>query len=106
VRDVVRGQSTFRPVGRDAGDRRVRVRAALGEVIVQGLVLIAFSRLHAAGGKDAAAAAAHARSIRSAERWLHVDAELPRNRWLTAHERFITPAMSGWWERAFSRRGP
>ena len=70
-----------------------RMRAALAEAILLVLVLLAFTRLHAAVGTDAAVATDNARALQSVERRLHLDIELATNRWLAGHEALITPAM-------------
>ncbi len=70
-----------------------RVRAALPEAILLVLVLLAFTRLHAAVGTDVAAATDNARALQSVEHRLHLDIELATNRWLTGREALIVPAV-------------
>ncbi|BAJ32911.1 MULTISPECIES: phosphatase PAP2 family protein [Kitasatospora] len=66
--------------------RGVRGRpGALVEVLGLLLWLWLFTRLHAAAGKDVAAATAHALSLRSAERALHLAVEPAANGWLAGH---------------------
>lgn len=67
--------------------------APLVEVAVLLLAILLFTRLHAAAGKDAAAATANALTLRSVERALHLDVELTANRWLTEHPALIQPAV-------------
>ncbi|MEV0198578.1 phosphatase PAP2 family protein [Nonomuraea sp. NPDC050691] len=68
--------------------------APLVEVAGLLLVILTFSRLHAAAGKGVAAAAtAHAHTLQSVERALHLDIELGANRWLTGHPALIMPAV-------------
>lgn len=57
----------------------------LVEVVVLVLVFLVFSRLHAAMGKDAAAATANALALQSVERAVHIDIELGLNRWLAGN---------------------
>lgn len=71
-----------------------RWRSALIEVTGLLLVLLIFTRLHAAAGKGVAAAAtANAQTLQSIERALHIDIELTANRWLTGHPILIQPAV-------------
>ncbi len=70
-----------------------RVRAVLTEAILLVLVLLGFTRLHAAVGTDVAVATDNARTLQSVERQLHLDIELATNRWLAGHEALITPAV-------------
>ncbi|MFF5226028.1 phosphatase PAP2 family protein [Dactylosporangium sp. NPDC000521] len=58
---------------------------ALPEVIGLLLLLLVFTRLHAAAGTDAAAATSNAVSLQSIERGLHLDFELGANHWLAGH---------------------
>lgn len=67
--------------------------APLVEVAVLSLVILLFSRLHAAAGKDVAAATANASALQSIERALRLDIELTANHWLTDHSAFIQPAV-------------
>ncbi|NUW33508.1 phosphatase PAP2 family protein [Nonomuraea sp. SMC257] len=67
--------------------------APLVEAAVLLLVILLFSRLHAAVGKDAAVATADALALQSMERALHLDIELGANRWLTEHPALIQPAV-------------
>ncbi|MGV9772025.1 phosphatase PAP2 family protein [Streptosporangium sp. NPDC003464] len=68
--------------------------APLVEVAGLLLVILTFSRLHAAAGKDVAAAAtANAHTVQSIERALHLDIELGADRWLTDHPALIMPAV-------------
>ncbi|MFI7697874.1 phosphatase PAP2 family protein [Nonomuraea sp. NPDC049480] len=68
--------------------------APLVEVAGLLLVILTFSRLHAAAGKDVAAAAtANAHTLQSVQRALHLDIELGANRWLTDHPALIMPAV-------------
>jgi hypothetical protein len=67
--------------------------AALVEVVGLLLWFLLFSRLHAAAGKDIAAATANAQALQSIERALHLDIELPVNQWLTDHPALIQPAV-------------
>ncbi|WP_443180148.1 phosphatase PAP2 family protein [Nonomuraea sp. 3N208] len=67
--------------------------AALVEVVGLLLVILLFSRLHAAAGKDVAAAIANARALQSLERALHLDVALRANQWLTEHAALIQPAV-------------
>lgn len=76
-------------VGRMGGRRP----APLVEVAVLLLVLLLFSWLHGAAGKDAAAAEANAFVLQSIEKALHLDIELMANQWLTGHSAFIQPAV-------------
>jgi hypothetical protein len=57
------------------------------------LVILLFSRLHAAAGKDVAAATANALALQSMERALHLDIALSANQWLTEHPALIQPAV-------------
>jgi hypothetical protein len=72
---------------------RPSFRAALLEVVLVGLVLLAFTRLHAALGTDVATATDNARALQSVERQLHLDVELASNRWLVGHQALILPAV-------------
>ncbi|MFI6921856.1 phosphatase PAP2 family protein [Nonomuraea spiralis] len=67
--------------------------APLVEAAVLALVILLFSRLHAAAGKDVVAATAHARALQALERALHLNVELTANQWLTAHLSLILPAV-------------
>jgi hypothetical protein len=67
--------------------------AVLVEVLGLLLGLLLFLRLHAAAGKDVAAATANARALQSVERVLHLDIERSANAWLTAHPVLIQPAV-------------
>jgi hypothetical protein len=49
------------------------------------VVFLLFTRLHAAAGRDGAAANANARALQSAERGAHLGIELGLNRWLAGH---------------------
>jgi hypothetical protein len=55
--------------------------------------LLVFARLHAAAGKDVAAATANALSLQSLERALHLDVELGANRWLAGRPALGQAAM-------------
>ncbi|NUW46233.1 phosphatase PAP2 family protein [Nonomuraea rhodomycinica] len=68
--------------------------APLPEVAGLLLVILLFSRLHAAVGKDVAVATADALTLQSMERALHLDVELRANRWLTEHPALIQPAVA------------
>ncbi len=68
--------------------------APLVEVAGLLLVILIFSRLHAAAGKDVAAATANALILQSIERALHLDIELGANQWLSGHPALIQPAVS------------
>ncbi|MCT9933033.1 phosphatase PAP2 family protein [Planotetraspora sp. A-T 1434] len=57
------------------------------------LVILLFSRLHAAVGRDVAAATANALALQSIERALHLDIALRANQWLTEHPALIQPAV-------------
>ncbi|WP_223167159.1 phosphatase PAP2 family protein [Nonomuraea sp. SYSU D8015] len=57
------------------------------------LVIVLFSRLHAAAGKDVAAATANALTLQSMEHALHLDIALKANQWLTEHPALIQPAV-------------
>ncbi|MGI8879622.1 MAG: phosphatase PAP2 family protein [Jatrophihabitans sp.] len=70
-----------------------RARLALVEVILLVLVLVIFTRVHAAEGTDAAVATTNADALQSVERALHLDVELGMNRWLAEHEGLIGPAV-------------
>ncbi|GLY66512.1 inositol phosphorylceramide synthase [Amycolatopsis taiwanensis] len=76
-----------------AGRMGGRRPAPLIEVAGLLLVILLFSWLHAAAGKDAAAATANALALQSMERALHLDIELSANQWLTGHSAFIQPAV-------------
>ncbi|WP_228648031.1 phosphatase PAP2 family protein [Microtetraspora sp. AC03309] len=68
--------------------------APLVEVAGLLLVVLTFSWLHAAAGKDVAAAAtANAHTLQSIERALHLDIELGANGLLTDHPALIMPAV-------------
>jgi hypothetical protein len=67
--------------------------APLVEVAFLLLVILLFSWLHAAVGKDAAVATANALALQSMERALHLDIALGTNQWLTAHPALIQPAV-------------
>lgn len=69
----------------DAGRLSRLARPAAVEAAFLVVVLILFTRVHAALGTDAAAATEHARALRSVEQALHLDVELGMNRWLSAH---------------------
>ena len=79
-------------------DRTSRVagrgRAALVEALIVLVVLVVFSRLHAAAGVDAAASAtANAEALQAFERALNLDIELAANRWLVEHDLLIPLAV-------------
>ncbi|GII64516.1 inositol phosphorylceramide synthase [Sphaerisporangium krabiense] len=57
------------------------------------LVILLFTRIHAALGTDAAVATANALTLQSMERALHLDIALAANRWLTGHPFLIPPAV-------------
>ncbi|MEU9890850.1 phosphatase PAP2 family protein [Sphaerisporangium sp. NPDC051011] len=76
-------------VGRMGGRRP----APLVEVAGLLLVILLFSRLHAAAGKDVAAATANALALQSIERAVHLDIALRANQWLTEHPALIQPAV-------------
>lgn len=80
-------------IGAGRGGSSGRLRAALGQLLLLALVLVVFTRLHDALGKDAAAATRNAQSLQSVERALHLDIELAVNRWLTEHEVLVRPAV-------------
>lgn len=67
--------------------------APLVEVAGLLLAILLFTWLHAAAGKDAAAATANAMVLQSMERALHLDIELGANQWMTEHSAFIQPAV-------------
>ncbi|MEO3810973.1 phosphatase PAP2 family protein [Sphaerisporangium sp. B11E5] len=68
--------------------------APLAEAALLLLVILLFSRLHAAAGQGVAATAtANALALQSVERTLHLDIELWANQWLTAHPFLIQPAV-------------
>ncbi|MET7338735.1 phosphatase PAP2 family protein [Nonomuraea sp. NPDC005650] len=67
--------------------------APLVEVAGLLLVILLFSRLHAAVGRDVAAATANALALQFIERALHLDIALRANRWLTEHPALIQPAV-------------
>ncbi|NUR74104.1 MAG: phosphatase PAP2 family protein [Hamadaea sp.] len=72
---------------------RDRVKKATFEVAGLALWLFVFTRVHDMLGKDAAAAYAHARTVQTVERALHLDVERAANRWLTEHPILIQPAV-------------
>lgn len=74
-------------------NRLGRLRATLSEVILLSLVLLAFTRLHAAAGTDVAQASANALALQSVEHGLHLDIELATNHRLTEHEILTRPAV-------------
>ena len=82
-----------RPLSGWRGVAPGRVQVALAETVLLVLVLLAFTRLHAAVGTDVAVATDNARALQSVERGLHLDIELATNRWLAGHEALITPAV-------------
>ncbi|MEV4059522.1 phosphatase PAP2 family protein [Nonomuraea dietziae] len=67
--------------------------APLVEVAGLLLVIFLFSWLHAAAGKDIAAATANALALQSIERAVHLDIALGANQWLTEHPALIQPAV-------------
>jgi hypothetical protein len=69
----------------DSERRLPRRLGALAEVIGLLLWLLLFTRLHAAAGRDFAAATANALSVRSAEQAVHLDIERSVNGWLAGH---------------------
>jgi hypothetical protein len=66
---------------------------ALTESLVLVLVILTFTRLHAAVGTDVAAATDNAHALQSLEHRLHLNVELTANRWLAGHEALVTPAV-------------
>ncbi|RVX45967.1 PAP2 superfamily protein [Nonomuraea polychroma] len=95
-REVATGRSSrlIERVRSGALDESVRGRpAALVEVVGLLLVILLFSRLHAAAGKDVAAATANALTLQSIEHALHLDIALRANQWLTEHSALIQPAV-------------
>lgn len=68
-------------------------RTAVGEVVLLAVVLLCFTRLHAAAGTDVATATANARWLQSVEQRLHVNVELTTNRWLAEHQGLIPAAV-------------
>lgn len=64
-------------------------------VELAGLLLgfLLFTRLHAAAGKDVVSATAHALTLQSVERALHMDIEQMANGWLTEHPVLIQLAV-------------
>ncbi|MEV8635232.1 phosphatase PAP2 family protein [Streptosporangium sp. NPDC051023] len=67
--------------------------APLVEVAGLLLVVLLFSLLHAAVGRDLVAATANALALQSIERALHLDIALRANQWLTEHPALIQPAV-------------
>ncbi|MFI5916247.1 phosphatase PAP2 family protein [Dactylosporangium sp. NPDC051541] len=59
-------------------------------LVVGGLVFVFGQQL---GGRPASTAFANARSLQSAERWLHIDVEPAMNEWLTGHPWLIVAAV-------------
>lgn len=58
------------------------------------LVLLFFSRVHAAAGQGVAdVATANAQALQAVERALHLDVTLSANRWLVEHPALIRPAV-------------
>jgi len=94
--DVGRVDVGRREVGgwRAAVARRPSRAAALVEFGALALWFGVFARLHAATGLDVAAARAHALTLQSWERALHLDIEPAANRWLGAHPALIPPAVA------------
>lgn len=68
--------------------------APVVEAVGLALVVLLFSRLHAAAGQDTAAATANAWHLQSVERAWRLNFELRANRWLTRHPALIRPAVS------------
>jgi hypothetical protein len=68
--------------------------AVLVEVVGLLVVLVVFTRVHAAVGRDVAVATANALALQSVERELHLDIALAANRWLTGHPALIPPAVA------------
>ncbi|MFG1946331.1 phosphatase PAP2 family protein [Nonomuraea sp. NPDC048826] len=56
-------------------------------------MILIFARLHAAAGKDVAAATANASALQTAERALRLDLTAAANRWLVEHPALIQPAV-------------
>lgn len=56
--------------------------SAVGKVALLAVVLLVFTRLHAAAGTDVAAATSNADALQSIEQGLHLNVELAMNRWL------------------------
>jgi hypothetical protein len=67
--------------------------APLVEVVFLLLVILFFSWVHAAVGKDVAVATANALALQSMERALHLDIELGANQWLTVRPALIQLAV-------------
>lgn len=68
--------------------------AVLVEVVGLLAVLVVFTRVHAAVGRDVAVATANALALQSVERELHLDIALAANRWLTGHPALIAVAVA------------
>jgi hypothetical protein len=78
----------MRPVARGG-----RVTFALWETSILALVILTFTRVHAAIGNNVAAATDNARTLQTVERTLHLNIELAMNRWLVGHDALIAPSV-------------
>lgn len=67
--------------------------SAAVEMALLAVVLLVFTRLHAAAGTDVAAATSNANALQSIEQGMHLNVELAMNRWLTEHEVLIPSAV-------------
>jgi hypothetical protein len=56
----------------------------LAELLILGVALVVFARVHASVGLDVSVATANARHLQSLERALHVDVEATANQWLAS----------------------
>jgi len=69
--------------GGEPGPRRQRPALA-AELLILGVAVLLFARVHAATGLDVDVATANARHLQSLERDLHLDVEASANQWLVS----------------------
>src|ERR1700761_3040056 len=83
----------------DAEPGRPRRPHLLGELLIVLVLLKVYDYIRSLEAVREAPARVHGRDVYDLERWLHLDAEGPGNRWLTAHHAFEV-AASYWYQYA------
>ena len=78
----MRRSAVVDPGGRGECRRRRQRPALTVELLILGVAVLLFVRVHASVGLDVSVATANARHLQSLERALHLDVEATANRWL------------------------